>query len=50
MLNLGLKTEKLFQNEYHADDWDLGSHPHVKGKLSPAKFFQNIPYKGFILT
>ena len=22
----------------------------IKGKLSPANFFQNIPYKGFILT
>ena len=29
---------------------DKKSYFLLKGKLSPAKNFQNIPYKGFILT
>ena len=28
----------------------LDSKLNFKGKLSPEKIFQNIPYKGFILT
>ena len=34
VLNLGLKAEKQLQNENHAEDWELGSHPRDNGHVT----------------
>ena len=34
VLNLGLKAEKLLQNENHTEDWALGSHPRDNGHVT----------------
>ena len=34
VLNLGLKAEKQLQNENHAEDWALGSHPRDNGHVT----------------
>ena len=34
VLNLGLKAEKLLQNENHTEDWALGSHSRDNGHVT----------------
>ena len=33
-LNLDFKAEKQLQNEKHAEDWALGSHPRDNGHVT----------------
>ena len=34
VLNFGVKAEKQLQNENHAEDWAVGSHPHGNGHVT----------------
>ena len=34
VLSLGLKAEKPLQNENHAEEWALGSHPRDNGHVT----------------
>ena len=34
VLNLGLKVDKRLQNENHAEDWALSSHPRDNGHVT----------------